>query len=128
MRLEESEEADGESQIPEGHSNLTRGASHVWGGGPVRLPLLRPPYEASNCTEAVEDSEKEVQPGNRRIQGYEGKDHGGKSVEHQLSTITDTDKGGLPHNRVDEAGKIGNRRGQQKCIYQLHAREREYVF
>lgn len=127
MSLAESKEAYGKSQIPEGHPNLSCGAPHVRGGGPVRFPLLDA-RKACHTRKAVEDSEKEVQPSNRRPRGYIEEYYGGDTVERHLDTIIDTNKGGAPHSRVDEAGSVGERRGQQKRIYQLHTREKEHVF
>ena len=123
MFLDESEEAYGESQIPCTHPNLSCGASHVWGGGPVCLPLLRPPYEARYTRKAIGDSEKGVQPVDQRIYGHKDENHEGESIESHLNWITDADEGGLPQNRIDEASSVGERRGQQKRIYQLHTRE-----
>ena len=128
MFLAKSKEADGKSQIPAGHHNLLRGGSHVWGRSPVYLPLLGPPYETSHACKAVAHPQKHVQRNDIWVKGHKCEHHEGDQIESHLNCITDTDKGWLPHSRIDDAGKVGESRCQQKRIYQLHTKEEEHVF
>ena len=125
MRLE-SEEADGKSQIPAGHHNLLHSTSNFWGRNPVRLPPLKT-YEARYTQKAVAHPQKHVQHIDTWVKGHKAQNRKGDTVEHRLNTITDPDKGGLPHSCVEETGKVGESRCQQKRIYQLHTKEEEYV-
>ena len=116
----EHEERDGYRQIPERHANGGRGTALPRVSRPVGHPDLRPADETPHRGEPVNCPKNPVDLAWYGKQCDDEEHDEGEGVEQPLNVLREVGEGWLPHQRVGEAGEVGERRRREERPQYVH--------
>ena len=133
MRLAETEEYGGKSQIPHRHNDLLRRASPARIICPIRIPHLRPPNKTTHRRKTEQQPKKEIQPDYRRVERNHKNGNTGNQIQHTLLIVTRTRKSRVPYPSHNESHEVAERSSHKERVYQVHSgisfkKPRYYLF
>ena len=121
MSSAQAEEYGSQSQIPCPHSHLSDCASTPRITGPISIPHLRIPNEATPSRKTVEQPKQKIQPDNPRIKRNKKNRSEGHQKQHTLLKLTRTSQSRITHPHHDKSEEVAERRGYEECVYQVHS-------